>query len=559
MTKQKRPDPLIEALKQGLPYTLTMVDGGNFASMREAVKHGETLTFSPLTDPTTLKVGAIVLVNWRGGTTIMHLVGDIRADQFLIINSLGKENGWVTAAAILGYVTERIEPAPCPVVPVMIDQLERAYAAVIQRYTPPAEDAARLRALAADLRWYAAVIVPSQWDQLPRLNRWSFAQHLWHLLQEAEHATQAEIPAAVRTLIHHGKAHVGQVADGAMRLAADNQAFPITQGNNRTAITIRNVNTQRDLVPLVNLRNLCAGSNATPITLEEQRTKFSEPNQQPATDHWVAHTIDEPWTLLGQSFGYHTIPERYLAWLEVHPAWRRRGLGGELLRRVIARAKAVGADHILINVDQDEQNGAAHAFLQHHGFGAKSDAWMLRASADVGVTPPQWPAGYHIRSFAEVQDLAVLWQACYQSYGDQWGHGENSAINRAKPPQTTVSAWLNGHTPPGENLFLLFDEQGKVAGICRGFVGEENHNGLPTGVIDAPGVVPPYRHLGLQRPLTQMVMQWLRAQGQGALELHSFGDSAATVALYRDLGFTLAQHFIAYHLDISPPGHDMVK
>jgi hypothetical protein len=37
-----------------------------------------------------------------------------------------------------------------------------------------------------------------------------------------------------------------------------------------------------------------------------------------------------------------------------------------------------------INAAQDEQNSAAQAFLQHHGFWAKSDVWFMRAPIDLG-------------------------------------------------------------------------------------------------------------------------------------------------------------------------------
>lgn len=550
MAKQKRPDPLIEALKQGIPYSIKIADGGDLASMRAAVKHGQTLTFSPVGEPATIQIGEIVIVNWRGGTPIMHLVGAIRDNQFLIINSLGKENGWVTADAILGHVTQTIEPLACPTIPEMLDQLESAYHALIVQTSVSVEEAARVLAVAADLRWYAAVIKPTQWSQLPRLNQWSFAQHLWHLTKEAQQWAKENRLSAVDALLNHGKKHVGQVATIATLLAAANDAIILADGKNQTSVTIRNVNMVTDLVPLVNLRNLCAGAGTEPITLAQQQEKLREPNQHPATDHWVAEETGDSWTLLGQSFGYHTIPERYLAWLEVHPDGRRLGIGSELLKRVIERAKALGADHILINADQDEKNRAAHAFLQAHGFQAKSDVWFMRAPADLAVATPQWPAGYSVRSFNEVQDFAILWQVCFQSYGEQWGHGENSRINRALPPEITMIDWLSAAAPQGENIFLAFDEADNVVGICRGFVGEQKSDRMPTGLIDAPGVVPAYRHVVLQRPLLLTVMQWLRAQGQGALLLSSFGDSAATIQLYDDIGFVPEQHLITYHLDI---------
>ena len=242
MTKQKRPDPLIEALKQQIPYTITMFGGGDLASMRKAVKYGQTLTFSPVTDPNAVHVGDIVLVKWRGGSTMMHLVGEIRDDQFLIVNSLGKENGWVTGDAILGYVTHTIDPDPRPTVPQMLDQLEAAYHAVIARTNPAVEDGARLLAVAADMRWYAAAISPEQWTQLPRLNLWSFEQRLWQLLRKAQQAAQNGALDAVRSLLNHGKEQVGQVATIFTVLDVANKAIEVTNGKNRASVTIRNVN-----------------------------------------------------------------------------------------------------------------------------------------------------------------------------------------------------------------------------------------------------------------------------------------------------------------------------
>jgi hypothetical protein len=49
-------------LERGESYTWTIPDGGNLASMRKAVKHGQTITISPIGDPTEIQVGDIVYV-----------------------------------------------------------------------------------------------------------------------------------------------------------------------------------------------------------------------------------------------------------------------------------------------------------------------------------------------------------------------------------------------------------------------------------------------------------------------------------------------------------------
>jgi hypothetical protein len=98
--------------------------------MREAVKHGQTLTMSPIVNPREIQVEDLVLVKWHQ-SDIFHVVGEIQGDQFLIVNSLGKINGWVKATEILGRITKIIEPEPRPSVEIMLEQLETAYQELI--------------------------------------------------------------------------------------------------------------------------------------------------------------------------------------------------------------------------------------------------------------------------------------------------------------------------------------------------------------------------------------------------------------------------------------------
>ena len=63
----KHKDPIYETLKEGRSFTWTMPEGSNFASMRAAIKHGQTLTMSPVCDLREVQVGDIVLVEWHEG------------------------------------------------------------------------------------------------------------------------------------------------------------------------------------------------------------------------------------------------------------------------------------------------------------------------------------------------------------------------------------------------------------------------------------------------------------------------------------------------------------
>ena len=208
---RRKNDPLFEALREGRSYTWTIPEGGDLASMRAAVKHGQTLTMSPIEHPRDIQVGDFVLVRWHA-SEIFHIVGGIQDERYLIVNSLGKVNGWVGAEAIHGRVTEIIEPEPRPSVEVMLDELASAYQTMITTEQASADDARRMLAIVDDLRWYAARIGDERVDTMPRSNTWSFQQNLWRLTRRTKKATA---PASNRVLysIDRGKECVGRASE----------------------------------------------------------------------------------------------------------------------------------------------------------------------------------------------------------------------------------------------------------------------------------------------------------------------------------------------------------
>lgn len=210
MSKRKK-DPLLEALNAGKSYTWTVPDGGNLASMREAIKHGQTLTMSPIMNPSEIQAGDLVLVKWHQGD-IFHIVGEIQGDQFLIVNSLGKVNGWVSAKEILGRITKIVEPEPRPDAEIVLEQLETAYRAIITLEQATDREAQQLLAIVNDLRWYADRIGRERLDKMPRSNKWSFEQNLWQLTKQARKAT-APVPNRVLYFIDRGKACIGLASE----------------------------------------------------------------------------------------------------------------------------------------------------------------------------------------------------------------------------------------------------------------------------------------------------------------------------------------------------------
>lgn len=90
----------IERLKAG--ETVSFRPHGN--SMTPRVKSGELCTVAPVEDPNTLPVDSIVLCKVKGNQ-YLHILSAKRGEQFQISNNHGFVNGWISANAIYGVLT----------------------------------------------------------------------------------------------------------------------------------------------------------------------------------------------------------------------------------------------------------------------------------------------------------------------------------------------------------------------------------------------------------------------------------------------------------------------
>ena len=70
--------------------------------MRGRIESGEVVTIVPVR-PEDVAVGDVVLVAWKG-THLLHLVKEATAEGVLIGNQVGKINGWVKRADVVGRV-----------------------------------------------------------------------------------------------------------------------------------------------------------------------------------------------------------------------------------------------------------------------------------------------------------------------------------------------------------------------------------------------------------------------------------------------------------------------
>jgi hypothetical protein len=74
----------------------------------------------------------------------------------------------------------------------------------------------------ADLDYFAERLGEERWDRMPRSNKWSFAQNLWHLLKEARRISTEEV-TPILMLHDRGKECVGKAAE-ILRLFEEDEA-----------------------------------------------------------------------------------------------------------------------------------------------------------------------------------------------------------------------------------------------------------------------------------------------------------------------------------------------
>lgn len=277
------------------------------------------------------------------------------------------------------------------------------------------------------------------------------------------------------------------------------------------------------------------GEDVSEALLREQLTW---PGHDPVRDRWVA-TIGESGRLVGYGAIFKTLNDEDAdVYIAVHPAWRRQGIGGELLPRILERIRELGST--AARVYANAAHSGPKAFLLKYGFTPVSAYTRMTFSGTQTFPVPDVPEGFVICSYEQVGRMDVLVDVMNRGYQGLWGHHWITVEEMAEWfPQLTT-----------EGLFLLFGPDGKVAGICRAEMSEHLSalRGVSTGWIDAPGVVVEYREDAFYQLLLLTALRWLVPHSPSVIELESWGDATQTLAAYCTLGFTVVQEAISYRL-----------
>jgi mycothiol synthase len=211
-----------------------------------------------------------------------------------------------------------------------------------------------------------------------------------------------------------------------------------------------------------------------------------------------------------------------IAKLVVHPVYRRRGIGRELVQEMIAAASP-GA----LSLWAHGRHPAAVALADALGFSVVRELWKMRRDLGPDLPPPPaLPDAVRIRTFLPGDEQAVV-EVNAAAFAD---HPEQGAMTLVGLQQRMTEPWFD---PQG--LFLAWRDRRLV-----GFHWTKVHTSdteIPFGEVYVVGVAPEAQGMGLGRTLTLIGLHQLRSRGLDEARLYVEGDNEAAIGVYRRLGF----------------------
>lgn len=229
----------------------------------------------------------------------------------------------------------------------------------------------------------------------------------------------------------------------------------------------------------------------------------------------------------------------------IHPTWRRRGVGGALLRHHEALLRRIAGSHAgfepkWFTSESVDSNPGNRALLEREGYVPARYFYDMVAPTLAGIDAPPMPAGIELRPVARNQYRAIF-DAAAEAFRDHWGETE-----------WTEEDWTRFEADPdnADSRFWRIGWEGEqIAGVIITTVPvEENErHGRRRVYVSGVSVRRPWRRRGLARALLASSLVGAREAGFTSASLGVDSDSpTGATDLYRSLGFQPERTFIAW-------------
>jgi mycothiol synthase len=241
----------------------------------------------------------------------------------------------------------------------------------------------------------------------------------------------------------------------------------------------------------------------------------------------------------------------YEAFGFVHPEWRRRGIGGALLRHNESLLRAIAAEHSAIapkwfSSEGTDRDAGNTALLRGAGYQPVRYFHEMVAPTLEPITAPSMPEAIELRP-VQRDHYRAIWEAEAEAFRDHWGEAE-----------WTEADWRRFEADPGNadpRFWRVGWDGDEVAGVVTTIVpAEENdRHGRRRVYVSGVSVRRPWRRRGLARALLASSLVAARDEAFSSAGLGVDTDSpTGATDLYRSLGFVPEQTFIAWRKPLEP-------
>ncbi|MSP14787.1 MAG: GNAT family N-acetyltransferase [Chloroflexi bacterium] len=220
----------------------------------------------------------------------------------------------------------------------------------------------------------------------------------------------------------------------------------------------------------------------------------------------------------------------------VHPAFRRRGLGGLLIQWMESRAQQVWQTHsaplpLMLRIDFYDRGADAIALFERMGYHLAMAEDEMRRDLTQPIPAGQLPPGMALQIWTPQRAGQF-----FQVYQDAF---------RSRPgfPGWTQEVWVQAFTGydefrPDLSMLLLDGAQDVAYAVCSVEEG--------AGWIVQTGVRPAYRKRGLGGALLAETMRRFRAAGQEVAALSVNVNNPQAASVYHRLGFEYTRRYSSY-------------